>query len=449
MSQLLFATIFTFLFPAIASAHGIGEVYKLPVPLHYYLAGAGVAVAVSFFALGLFFNKPSSGKELNRIVHVPWLSSVLKGGRVLAVLLLLLTIATGAFGADDLSKNFAPTFFWVYFLIGFSILSALIGNLWDKLNPWKTLAYATGLPRKTGKQVSGWVGVVLLLGLFWLELVSGKSFIPSTVGLALLGYSWFAIVFSRFYDNWYTEGELFSVLYGFIGKLAFVRISDDNTSLILTNPYKGTKAATAHWWTLGLASVLLAGASFDSLKESTLWFDWIQALGFTGSTYKIADTLGLILAPIPFYALYLAAIGIMRKLMGNTYDFKTLAYRFVWSLIPIAFGYTLAHNFSLTIVAAPSMLAFLSDPFGFGWNLFGTADFAQTNLLLGAKAVWFTEIGFIVAAHIAGVWFAHVVAMHLFPNTQQATKSQYPMLLLMVGYTVMTLWLLSQPIVVR
>jgi hypothetical protein len=126
----------------------------------------------------------------------------------------------------------------------------------------------------------------------------------------------------------------------------------------------------------------------------------------------------------------------------------TLAKQFVWSLIPIAFGYTLAHNFSLFIVTAPKLLALISDPFGFGWNLFGTAGYIQKELLLGAEVIWFVEIGFIILAHVAGVVYAHVLALNIFKDPKLALKSQYPMILLMVGYTIMTLWLISQPLVV-
>ena len=100
------------------------------------------------------------------------------------------------------------------------------------------------------------------------------------------------------------------------------------------------------------------------------------------------------------------------------------------------------------MVSAPALIAQLSDPFGFGWNLIQTASFAQGQLILGAKAVWFMEIGAIIAAHIGGVWLAHVIALKRFKTNRLALRSQYPMMALMLFFTIGTLWLLSQPLVV-
>ena len=169
-------------------------------------------------------------------------------------------------------------------------------------------------------------------------------------------------------------------------------------------------------------------------------------MGLTSSPI-FAGTVGIILTPVPFLAAYLFACWLMVKLVGEKFSTVTIARQFVWSLVPIAFGYTLAHNFSLIIVQAPQMLAILSDPFGYGWNLFGTADASRTALLLGAKTVWFIEIGFVILAHVFGVLYAHILAINIFNDRQTALKSQFPLALLMIGFTVCTLWLLSLPLV--
>ena len=434
------------IFPSIASAHGIGEVYALPVPLQYYLLGAGLAVAFSFFVLAIFLNKSQSSDQGEKIIAIPWLSGVLKIARIIAVFLLLLTIATGIFGSQHAAHNFAPIFFWVYFLIGMGILSVIFGNIWEKINPWKTMTDWMDL-YYSNKIISGVVGIILLLALFWLELSSGFSFEPRVIGMVLLAYTLLNLIGSQFYRNWYKDAELFSVLFGFVGKLSHLRIGDDEKSVGILRDNNRLNGQPAAWWTLGIASILLAGASFDSLKETVMWFQWLQTLGLSSSSL-VAPTLGIILAPLPFLLSYLFAVWVMKQLVGKEYNTKALAQQFIWSLIPIAFGYTLAHNFSLFIVTAPRMFALISDPFGFGWNLFGTAGYITTDLLLGAKMVWFIEIGFVVLAHIFGVWYAHVLALNIFNDPKKALKSQFPMALLMVGFTVMTLWLLSQPLVV-
>ena len=45
------------------------------------------------------------------------------------------------------------------------------------------------------------------------------------------------------------------------------------------------------------------------------------------------------------------------------------------------------------------------------------------------------------------MYLAHVVSTRLFRNRAMALRSQYPMLAMMVIYTVMSLWIIAQPIV--
>ena len=53
----------------------------------------------------------------------------------------------------------------------------------------------------------------------------------------------------------------------------------------------------------------------------------------------------------------------------------------------------------------------------------------------------------IVTGDIAAVYLAHTMAMRMFGDARAALRSQFPMLVLMVGYTVTSLWIIAQPIV--
>jgi hypothetical protein len=89
----------------------------------------------------------------------------------------------------------------------------------------------------------------------------------------------------------------------------------------------------------------------------------------------------------------------------------------------------------------------LSDPFGFGWDLFGTARYRINIAVVGARFAWFMAVGSIVLGHIIAVYLAHVIAIRNLKEPKAALRSQYPMLGLMVGYTVVSLWIIAQPIV--
>jgi hypothetical protein len=52
----------------------------------------------------------------------------------------------------------------------------------------------------------------------------------------------------------------------------------------------------------------------------------------------------------------------------------------------------------------------------------------------------------IVLGHVIAVYLAHLRAGERFRTAQRALLSQYPMLLLMVIYTMTSLWILAQPI---
>ena len=123
---------------------------------------------------------------------------------------------------------------------------------------------------------------------------------------------------------------------------------------------------------------------------------------------------------------------------------RSLAPEFVLSLVPIALVYAVAHYFSLFVIQGQYMAPLLSDPFGKGWDLFGTANVIPNIALLTPNTIWYVQVGSLVAGHVAGLAVAHDRAVTIFEDRQDALRSQYAMLALMVLYTVGGLWLLSR-----
>jgi hypothetical protein len=116
----------------------------------------------------------------------------------------------------------------------------------------------------------------------------------------------------------------------------------------------------------------------------------------------------------------------------------------VLPLVPIAFAYLVAHYFSLFVIQGQFIYSLISDPFGRGWDLFGTVDFAPNLAAVSPETVWYVQAAALVVGHVAGLAIAHDRAVALFESRRDALRSQYPMLGLMVLYTVGGLWLLSQ-----
>ena len=121
--------------------------------------------------------------------------------------------------------------------------------------------------------------------------------------------------------------------------------------------------------------------------------------------------------------------------------------RFVFTMVPIALAYHLAHYFSLLFIGGQYAIPLLSDPLGRGWNLFGTAGYQVDIGFVTPRLQWTVAVVAVVLGHVAAVYLSHVTASRVFRCRSVALKSQIPMVLLMVGYTMISLWILSQPIV--
>src|SRR3546814_11861569 len=70
------------------------------------------------------------------------------------------------------------------------------------------------------------------------------------------------------------------------------------------------------------------------------------------------------------------------------------------------------------------IISLLSDPFGWGWNLFGTAGLLRAPILPSMSMVWHTQVGLILFGHIVSVYIAHVEALRLVPSRARALASQ-------------------------
>jgi hypothetical protein len=60
--------------------------------------------------------------------------------------------------------------------------------------------------------------------------------------------------------------------------------------------------------------------------------------------------------------------------------------------------------------------------------------------------MWYVAIAVIVGGHVVAVHLAHTQALRLFPDRVEALRSQTPLVALMIAYTMLSLWILAQPI---
>ena len=205
---------------------------------------------------------------------------------------------------------------------------------------------------------------------------------------------------------------------------------------------------------------MLATVTFDGFLETPLHQALATAvqesralsrLLFRLSDYGIDEqaaisTVALLAFPVLFLAAYSLACWAMVAITGRR-TVMDAACAFVLTLVPIAVAYHLSHYFSLLVTAGQFIIPLASDPFGYGWNLFGTARYKVDLAIASPYVFWYGAVTLVVVGHVIAVYLAHSVALREFGSRKLALASQVPMLALMVAYTMLSLWILAQPIV--
>lgn len=448
-------------------AHGIGGIRDLPIPLWLFYYGAAVVLVVSFVALWALWRKPvleerSAGRPLpdglQRVLLSPALHAVL--GAISFALLGLVT-AAALVGDRTPNDNLAPTFVYVVFWLVLAGVSAVFGNVWRVLNPWLAAADGAAWLAERGRlgwqtpfaypeRIGRWPAAIGLFAFAALELAYSDPGNPRSLGLAILLYTTFTwlgmLAFGR--EAWIRNGEAFSVYFGFLARIAPLGMRDGK--IVARWPFTGIPSLDVRAGTLAFVAVMLGSVAFDGFSRTELWVDFRanrmrpviqrspELADFLGTLMAIGALLGIVLLVA---AAYVLAVRAAARATGYPGD---LTGAFLGSLIPIAFAYVVAHYFSLVVLQGQFMAPLASDPFGFGWDLFGTAGVRPNLDALGANAVWYVQVGALVVGHVAALALAHDRAVELFESPRKAATSQYAMLALMVVYTVAGLWLLSQ-----
>ena len=443
------------LLAAPAWAHAFGRPYDLPIPLSAYLAGAGTVVVLSFIIAALALR-----------LYVPALNAPERGARwpwpivwqIVCVALFALVISAGLAGPQSTFKSITPLATWVVFWAGLSLVSGFVGDAWPVLNPWAALHRgAEALVRRSlslNLILPAWLGVWPAVGLFlafaWCELLWEGSGHPHDIAWLLIAYSavtWTGMVLVG-RQAWLGTGEIFAIAFAQFGAFAPISIRCANPGYRITlRPYavgllRGLPTSPSR---AAFLIAMLATVTFDGVSETPAWGSLLRTLSSDVADATLIATAGLIALPVTFGAVFILTIWLCRALAQDQQSLLSLAGFFVPTLLPIALAYHLAHNLSFLLLGLQYILPPLSDPFGLGWNLFGTHLYLVNPSLVSAKLIWTVAVIAIVAGHAVAVYLAHVVALNIFAKAA-AIRSQLPMLVLMVAYTMISLWILAQPI---
>ena len=448
-------------------AHGIGVVRDLPIPAAYFFVGAAVVLAVSFVLLFYLWRRPLLEEHQDGRAFPHALSTVVLSRPVrmvlgaLSVVLLFLTLATALFGTTIELLNFAPTFVYVIFWLGIPLLSILFGNVWSVLSPWRAIAdlavWLLELGGREARPVLEWTGrmgrypaAVALFAFVALELAHPRPAYPRTLGIAVALYTYWALAGMAVYgrDAWTRFGEGFAVAFSLLARIAPFAAREGR--VVVRWPFTGLAGADRIPGTLFFVAVLLGSTSFDGFSRSSTWVDLVADLraelaGSSQRTIDLATTFlsigGLALFVAAIMATYLAAVAAAERL--GKVD-RSLIADFVLPLVPIAAAYLIAHYFTLFLIQGQFIVTLISDPFGKGWDLFGTSDFAPNLAIVSPETTWYVQVAALVMGHVAGLAIAHDRAVAVFQGRRTALEAQLPMLGLMVLYTLGGMWLLTR-----
>lgn len=431
-------------FPVLA--HGVGRVYELPIPLALYLAAAATTVLVSFFIRALAADPPVP-RSARPVAGVAAARVVAAGLRAAGIIGLVLAVVSGVVARSE-GFTLTTLLFWVGLIVGMLIVSAMLAGAWDAADPWATLERVYRLEDAEPDRIHAawWIVPLVVYLLFWFELVSGVGFVDFWIVMALLIYSLFSFSFrARLGDRWSSVDPL-SVLFGWAGRIAPLRLESDGIYR------KGVvneldEASAMPRGLFAAVFVLLASTTFDNVSETVGWSSFLSSTNLDSVPTMLVESVALLAFAVLFFVPYALSVGIARVWVQTDVAFLEVARRFGWSLIPIGIAYVVAHNAPLVIAGIPLLVQQLSDPLGMGWNALGTAGLFE-GFTVSPKLVWFVEIALIVGGHILAVLAAHRTAWRIGGSRVVALRSQYALTALMSLYTVATLWLLAQPLVV-
>lgn len=358
--------------------------------------------------------------------------------RGLGVGILALVIATAFVGPSDPTRNFALLVVWAAWWAGYTMSVYLLGDTWQAINPWRTLAEL--LPSRSTRDLpetlGSWPAVIGLLGLVWLEVISPVGTDPQLLGAVILAYTAVTLAGAATFGpaTWFGSVDPIARVFAWYGRVAPLRWGDDGISIELPG-----SALVEGEWTRGDVAFIVAllwVTTYDGLISTTAWAGTARWLVGIGLPPLVAYTAILLVGFGLFLAAFHAAARLARR-TGNSYVApEIIRRRLAPSLLPIAAGYHFAHFLGYLVVVGPALASVATSPFA-------PPETVQVLVLPGW---WGTiQLAAILAGHVFAVWVAHAIAFELFTGRLQPIRSQYPFIAVMVCYTVVSMWIVTQP----
>ncbi len=478
--------------PPLVAAHALGGVFTLPVPLGLYLAAAGSAVAASFVVAVLVV------RPAGPVATYPTLPVSAGVARAVSVPLQVAGVAWwfGTIAIGLVIEPISPlpaVLLWIGIWVGLPIGSVLLGNPWPSLSPFRTvfsglewLARRAGLTRlDAGLRYPGvvgrWPAALLLAGAAFAELILPDRTTPSTIATLMGGYTLFTLLGMVLFGRiaWLRNAELFEVYLGWLGRVGplgrrvveprvcegcaegcdpahcvdcpecAVAADPGERQVELRPWFTGlTEVGSAGWSDAAFIVLALAAVTFDGLSETAPWgfvmtelFKALLPVIGPLNTVLVVQVIGLLAIWLGFLLAFSLASWLTRRLHDPGREpppLGSIVGAYAATLLPIAGGYLIAHYLTLVIQGVAWIPTLIADPL---------STVAPLLDWIPISAVWYLSVGAIVVGHIAAVVLAHRRALR--DAATRPIVAGLPLVVLMVGYTVLSLWIIAQPITIE
>lgn len=451
--------------PVQAWAHSAERGLVLLLPTEWYVAGGALAVLASFLLLGWIPARAVTRAFDARYRLFAYREPARIWTSMAAFVLLALLLACGIYGSRDPLSNPLPLVVWTGWWVLFTLIQALVGDLWRFFNPWSGPAR---LVRKLFRLRNGYLGlpdragfcvaVVQFFSFAWFELVYIAPEDPARLAVAIMFY-WLinflaVLVFGE--KSWFGRAEPFSVFFRLVGAMSPLwrkEQAEDRSELFLVVPGDSLARKPALPWS-GVVFVLLtlSTVSYDGWARTFAWLELIgvNPLEFPGrSALVVQSSAGLVVAGLLLVMVFLLCTYSGFRLSRVQESFLQFAGRLIYSMIPISLMFHCAHYLTQVLVNGQYLVLSLNDPLGTGRNLLGLDGAHVTTSFLNhlepVILIWGFQTAVIVVGHVVGIVMAHRIALDQCQDSGQAFRSQVFLAGLMVLYTVFGLWLLSTP----
>jgi hypothetical protein len=437
--------------------HAFGARYELPLPLWLFVVGGAAVVLLSFLlvlrrtAAPLPDDPPADVVPLGRPHPV--------AGTV-AVLLTLAVAYTGVAGSQEVSENIAPLFFWVGLWIVVPLTAGLLGDWSRPVNPFAALARVGGSARLRKAvlarsqplpwRLGWWPAVALFVALVLGELVFNlDTTVPSFVGWTVFGYAGACLFLGLLFGEGFLQrGEVFSALYDTWGRLGFFRHGAPGRRGFaggLDVPFDPSPSRVV------LVLLLLVSINFDGLLSTPQWSSYERrTVGIGSSQLELLRTTSLLALVLVVLGVFAAFASASARAGGTRHKpLASLAF-LLPSLVPIAYGYLVAHYLQYVLTNGQLLFPLIGNPGFAGWPLHLPAPFNDAfevdRTLLPNAFYWYVSVVAIVVVHVVAVVLANRRLTARAGSPALARRSEYPWLVAMVAYTAASLTLIAQPL---